>query len=183
MTHKQVRILYYPRIVILINYGYHFLKVLQPISRFLGKLWGSRSQAPHLQNLSRTTPLPQSWGLIRKHGGKCLAHHRHAITKTHKNELPSFLGKNTLRYAHPQMRQNSFYSFKFPFTEYKRENKLTWVLKMPAVLYFPLIEECLTKECGLRKALRKQLERHKLENCVRAEGHRRLATLGNNWGH
>lgn len=33
-----------------------------------------------------------------------------------------------------------------------------------------------------RKAPRKQLTGHRLEKRVRAEGHRRPATLGNNWG-
>lgn len=61
--------------------------------------------------------------------------------------------------------RNSFYSFEFPFTEYKKQSKLTWGFEDASrALQSPLMEEGLAKEYGLRKARYKWLERHRLEN-------------------
>lgn len=105
--------------------SYCFTELVQLTSRCLGKLSSSRSLSPHLCKLRRYNFLHRWEGQWDNVEGSA-SHITGARTKETLKEQMSFREKKLWDTHTLKWDRNSFYSFKFPFTERKRE-KRSWL--------------------------------------------------------
>lgn len=163
--------------------SYYFTELVQLTARCLEKLSTSSSLSPHLYKLRQYNFL-QRWERQSDNVEGSASHITGAQYQRDTQGTNVLPRKETLRKAHPKVRQKFLLFFQVSsYWMQKREKKLTWALQDASRLFHvPSKEDGLTKGCGPgRHHVRKQLMGHGLEKRLRA-GHRRPATLGNNWG-